>query len=282
MLVDDSVKEQFTNELSAALDKMYPVSSYSASSPTNETKNKYGDVGTMISVEHAERVVSLLDSSCNIIYGGKHHNIQQRFVAPTVVEATAESKIMQHEIFGPLLAVISVPDLDAAIQFVNKNFTSKGKHPLALYIFSRSKQEQQKIMNAIPSGTCAINDVIKQPGNYLLPFGGVGTSGIGSFYGKYGFDFYSHYRGALVGNNFSASPYDPALWMTFAPHDENKLFMFRTFAKLPSLLKKISPTVKLSLLLGIGLFCFHHPNVLDTVLEINLKTIFRWISQIVK
>ena len=83
------------------MDTLYPVSTYA-----NNNDGKRGDLGKMITVQHAERVVSLVDDTCNIIYGGKHHNVQDRFVAPTIVEATAESTVMREEIFGPVLAIM--------------------------------------------------------------------------------------------------------------------------------------------------------------------------------
>ena len=74
-----------------------------------------------------------------------------------------------HLLFVLLYFLLStVPNLDKGIEFVNKHYTSKSEHPLALYIFSKDKKEQQKIMKAVPSGTAAINDVLKQAGNVYL------------------------------------------------------------------------------------------------------------------
>mmetsp|Transcript_100 Transcript_100/g.212 ORF Transcript_100/g.212 Transcript_100/m.212 type:complete len:624 (-) Transcript_100:237-2108(-) len=278
VVVESSVKEEFTNELCKAMDEMFPTSSYSSN-------NGGGDVGKMISVQHAERVVNLLDSTCKIVYGGKHHDTQERFVAPTIVEAHADSTIMKEEIFGPLLALITVPTLDEGIHFVNTHYSSKGEHPLALYIFSKLMDEHQKIMKAVPSGTCAINDVLKQSANYNIPFGGIGTSGMGAYYGKYGFDFFSHYRGALVENNFSTFKWDPAVWLQYPPYDENKLFAFRSLGKVPIILdklKSIIPFVKVVIPLGFALICIFNPPLLDALLELNLKTILHWISQILR
>ena len=221
--------------------------------------------------------MNLLDSTCNIIYGGKH-NVKERFVAPTVVEATADSSIMKEEIFGPLLAIVTVPNVDAGIQFVNKYFTSKGKHPLVLYIFSKSKREHQQIMQAVPSGSCAINEVLKQSANTYLPFGGLGTSGMGSYYGKFGFDFFSHYRGTLVGHNYSTWKWDPSVWVTYPPFNTKKLFLFRSLGKIPlalDSLKGLLSIAKVSLPIGFAIFCLFNP---DTILELNLKTILKWAS----
>lgn len=266
-LVESSVKEEFVDALCKAMDQFYPVSSYSSVSnddgggrrTTTTTTTTTGDVGKMISVEHAERVVSMVDSTCKVIYGGQHHNTKERFVAPTIVEATADSTVMKDEIFGPILAIVTVPDLDSAIEFVDTKFSSKGEHPLNLYLFTKSKKEQEKIMNAIPSGTCAVNDVVKQAANYHVPFGGIGTSGIGSYYGKYGFDFFSHYRGSLIVKNYSTFKWDPAVWMLFPPFNDKKILAFRTLSKIPLILdplKRVLPVAKVLLPVALGILVF--------------------------
>ena len=256
VLVEECVREEFVGALCRAMEEFYPVKSYSNSSREDgSSSRRRGDVGKMISVEHAERVVSMVDSTCKVIYGGVHHDTRDRFVAPTIVEADADSTIMKDEIFGPILAIVTVSDLDAAIEFHQNNFSSKGRHPLNLYMFTMSKEEQEKIMTAIPSGTCAINDVVKQSANYHVPFGGIGTSGIGSYYGKFGFDFFSHYRGTLHVNNHSTFKWDPAVWMLFPPYDEKKLFAFRALSKLPRIfgpLQKLVPVAKVLLPVALG------------------------------
>eukprot|EP00574_Skeletonema_japonicum_P009580 CAMPEP_0201736274 /NCGR_PEP_ID=MMETSP0593-20130828/39387_1 /ASSEMBLY_ACC=CAM_ASM_000672 /TAXON_ID=267983 /ORGANISM="Skeletonema japonicum, Strain CCMP2506" /LENGTH=558 /DNA_ID=CAMNT_0048229997 /DNA_START=193 /DNA_END=1869 /DNA_ORIENTATION=- len=257
-VVESSVKEEFVEALCKTMDEFYPVSSYSDKNSNGD--GSHGDVGKMISVEHAERVVSMVDSTCNVIYGGEHHDTKERFVAPTIVEATADSTIMKDEIFGPILAIVTVPDLDSAIEFVETNFSSKGKHPLNLYLFTKSKDEQQKIMNAIPSGTCAVNDVIKQSANSYLPFGGIGTSGLGAYYGKFGFDFFSHHRGSLILKNHSTFKWDPAVWMQFPPYNDNKVLAFRSLSKLPQIfgtpLKKVVPVAKALFPVALGTLLF--------------------------
>jgi len=309
VLVEESIKDQFITLLSAALDRMYPASSYTQK---DATTGRFGDVGTMISVEHAQRVVSLIendehapaDSRCQILYGGKHHDIPNKFVAPTVVSATIHSKIMQHEIFGPLLAVLTVPDLPSAIDLVHTHFTCQGKHPLALYIFSNSKREQDEILNAIPSGGCAINDVIKHPRNHHLPFGGVGTSGMGHWYGKYGFDFYSHHRGVMISGNHSArsgsgfwglmGKYDPGLWMTQPPYGgeegKSKLWWFQFMAGVGSVidglpswgwvkhaLRRVGVT---GVVLGVGYVYLFEERVWEGILDLNLRCVFRWFNEL--
>jgi len=273
VLVEESIKTEFINQLCSEMDQLYPVSSY--------TNGVFGDVGKMISVQQAERVIGLLDdSTCDIIYGGKHHNFEERFVAPTIVEATIDSKVMKEEIFGPILAIITIPNLESGIEFVNRHFTSKAEHPLALYIFSKSKEEQQKIKEAVPSGMCAINEVVKQSANYHAPFGGVGASGMGAYYGKTGFDFFSHNRPTLVGSNYSTLKFDPSVWLANPPFNDRKLKLFRIVGKVPTLFTKLKTLAKVAIPIAFVLTCFSNPSFVDTLLELNIKTIFTWISQI--
>ena len=188
---------------------------------------------------------------------------------------------MREEIFGPVLALITIKDLNEGIDFVNTHYTSKAEHPLALYIFSKCKEEQSKILKAIPSGGVAINEVIKQSANYYHPFGGVGTSGMNAYYGKFGFDFFSHYRGTLIGNNFSTLKYDPSVWVAHPPYNKNKLLMFRFIGKVPIILdqfKQLVPLLKFVIPMGFALSCFVYPGLLDALLELNLKSLFKWIA----
>ena len=262
VLVEESVRGEFVDALCKTMDEFYPVSSYSGNNDDSGgggSNGGRGDVGKMISVEHAERVVSMVDSTCKVIYGGEHHNTKERFVAPTIVEANADSTVMKDEIFGPILAIVTVPDVDGAIEYVQTNFTSKGEHPLCMYMFTQSKKEQEKIMNAIPSGSCAVNDVLKQAANFYVPFGGIGTSGMGSYYGKFGFDFFSHYRGSLIVKNYSTLKWDPAVWMLFPPYNDKKVLAFRTLSKLPLMfgpLKRIVPVAKVLLPVALGMLVF--------------------------
>ena len=99
---------------------------------------------------------------------------------------------MQEEIFGPILPVISVPSVDAAIAFVNR-----GPKPLALYLFSRNQDTQARVIDATSAGGTTINHVwmhLAVPG---LPFGGVGESGMGAYHGKHSFETFSHRRAVL-------------------------------------------------------------------------------------
>jgi len=245
VLVEEIVREEFVDELCKAMDEYYPVSSYADDGAVGGggigRGRRRGDVGRMISVRHAERVVGLVDSTCRVIYGGRHHDVGRRFVAPTIVEATFDSTVMREEVFGPVLAIVPVPSVDDALRLVNERFTSRAEHPLVLYIFSGLRVEQQKIAGAVPSGMCSINEVLKIGANWNLPFGGVGASGMGAANGRHGFDFFSHRRGTLVSGNRSTSSWDPSVWVITPPFDDRKRFAFQCIAKVPAVLDQLKP-----------------------------------------
>jgi aldehyde dehydrogenase (NAD+) len=124
---------------------------------------------------------------------GGQTDIKDLYIAPTLLDnVSPDSPVMQGEIFGPILPIIEYEKLDDAIAFVN----SRNK-PLALYIFSDDKMYQERILNETSSGNASINECLMHVGNFELPFGGVGESGIGAYHGKLSFDTFSHLKGVL-------------------------------------------------------------------------------------
>jgi aldehyde dehydrogenase (NAD+) len=143
-----------------------------------------------------------------LITGGQTDD-NDRFIAPTLIEGMAEdSAIMEEEIFGPLLPVITFKELEDVIGYVN----SKPK-PLALYIFSSHKQSIEKILSETSAGDTCVNQTMMHFLHLNLPFGGVNNSGIGKSGGVWGFNAFSHERSVLVDKFSSASllhpPYTP-------------------------------------------------------------------------
>jgi len=127
----------------------------------------------------------------NII--GGNYDVEQKFFEPTfIVDVPQSAKIMQEEIFGPILPIMSYAKLDEVIEYIN----SKPK-PLALYIFSSNKKNQDYIIQHTSSGGVVINDVLLQYVCNNLPFGGVGDSGIGAYHGEASFATFSHNKSVL-------------------------------------------------------------------------------------
>ncbi|HEY9621856.1 MAG TPA: aldehyde dehydrogenase [Crinalium sp.] len=149
------------------------------------------DYVRIISDRHFERLVQFLGDGRVVIGGDK--NPSDRYLAPTVMDQVPlDAALMQEEIFGPILPVVEYEDLEEAIALINAR-----PKPLALYIFSRSQQIQNRILKETSSGGAAINDTVMQFGVSALPFGGVGDSGIGQYHGKASFDTFSHYKSVL-------------------------------------------------------------------------------------
>ncbi len=144
------------------------------------------DYGRIVSDAHFERLEALLEPG-KVLVGGQRH-AAQRYFAPTILTAvTWEDPIMQAEIFGPILPVLTFIDLEDAIAQVNAQ-----PRPLALYIFSRDGARQQRVLEGTSSGGACVNDTILHYNSPELPFGGVGNSGTGTYHGKASFDAFSH------------------------------------------------------------------------------------------
>ncbi len=144
--------------------------------------------GRIINQQNFERLSSMLDQG-TIVLGGKTDK-EKRYIAPTLIDnVDVKSAILNEEIFGPLLPIVSYNTLSDAISFITKHSI-----PLALYIFSTNKKEQKHIMQAVQSGGVCINDTLLQASTSELPFGGLGLSGFGKYHGKASFDTFSHMR----------------------------------------------------------------------------------------
>lgn len=180
VLVLDSVADTFIDELRSAVTEFFgddPMSS--------------PDFGRIVNQHHHHRLISLLPetASTQIVMGGDHDSAK-RYIAPTVVDhVTDDSPLMDDEIFGPILPIIRVHDLDDAIERVRSR-----PHPLALYLFSRDDSDREAVLSRTSSGGLLVNHTLLHLAAEDLPFGGVGESGMGAYHGQAGFDVFSHLR----------------------------------------------------------------------------------------
>jgi hypothetical protein len=120
-------------------------------------------------------------------------------------------------------------------------------------------------MEAVPSGMCSINEVLKIGGNFNLPFGGIGMSGMGgASTGKFGFDFFSHERGTMVGGNRSTSRWDPSVWLAHPPFDDRKLHVFCFISKVPWIWERIKSIIATTVIpVALAIVYMHfYPSVL--------------------
>ena len=156
-----------------------------------EDPQKSPDYGRIVSSHHFDRLTRLLTSGT--IYHGGQFDRTDRFIAPTVlVNVSLDSPVMQEEIFGPILPVLEVGDVQEVIDLVNAR-----PSPLGLYLFSEDQSVTEQILNSTTSGDAAVNDCALQPIIHDLPFGGVGNSGMGKYHGEWGFRAYTNARGVL-------------------------------------------------------------------------------------
>ena len=167
-------------------------------------------LGRIINQNQFNRLNNLLKEAKKngqIIYGGDSNEIDRR-ISPTLIKIeNRNDPLMKEELFGPLLPILSIKNLDQAIS----DFKLLPK-PLALYLFGGGENEQGKVLSMTSSGGVCFNDVVLQAGIPELPFGGVGTSGMGKYHGKAGFDNFTHYKSVLkrpfwLDLNFRYPPY---------------------------------------------------------------------------
>lgn len=158
------------------------------------------DFARILNQRHFKRLQQLIDHS-KVRIGGQTVP-EENYIAPTVMtDMTWEDPIMQDEIFGPILPILTFENINEVIRAVR----SKPK-PLALYLFSTDTVIQERIINEISFGGGCINDTIMHLGNYDLPFGGIGQSGFGSYHGKHSFDTFSHQKSVMKKSNWLDIP----------------------------------------------------------------------------
>jgi aldehyde dehydrogenase (NAD+) len=152
---------------------------------------KSPDYGRIVNARHHQRLMKLLGSG-RIVAGGQADE-SDRFLAPTVLaDVKPDSVVMEDEIFGPILPVLKVRDVDAAISFVNAR-----PKPLALYVFAGDSDVQDQMISRTSSGGATINHAWLHLAVPDLPFGGVGPSGMGAYHGRSTFETFSHRKGVL-------------------------------------------------------------------------------------
>ncbi|XP_060014362.1 aldehyde dehydrogenase family 3 member B1 isoform X2 [Lagenorhynchus albirostris] len=150
------------------------------------------DLGRIISEKNFQRLRGLL--SCGHVAIGGQTDESDRYIAPTVLVGVQETEpVMQEEIFGPILPIVTVRSLDEAIEFIRCR-----EKPLALYAFSNSSQVVKRVLAQTSSGGFCGNDGFMHMTVASLPFGGAGASGMGSCHGKFSFDTFSHHRACLL------------------------------------------------------------------------------------
>ncbi|WP_302625707.1 aldehyde dehydrogenase [uncultured Eubacterium sp.] len=208
LLIEETVKEKFLNILIDTVKKMYGE---------NPLENQ--NYGKMINEKHYRRVMGLIDER-KVILGGKGIEEQLR-IEPTVLDNVTESDdVMQEEIFGPVLPVITYKEINDAVQFIETR-----PHPLALYIFSNDRKVQKLFTEKVTFGGGCINDTILHLATSRMGFGGVGNSGMGAYHGIKSFQTFSHEKSILRKYNWIDMP------MRYQPYTKIMDKLVRMFLK---------------------------------------------------
>ena len=214
-LVNEKIYEDFLAKIKKSILNLY--------GPTDNIKHNH-DYGRIVNQNHAKRLIAAINESLKlgdeIDYGGDFDE-SACFISPTIIRSNFESFIMKEEIFGPILPVIKYSSFDGAIESINKL-----ESPLAGYIFSKDKMSIGEFTEKTKSGAVCINDMSLHLIHDKLPFGGVGSSGIGRYHGKFGFDELSNIRPVI--QNIEKSP----LKILYPPYSEK-------VKKITKILKKL-------------------------------------------
>ncbi|MEM9069900.1 MAG: aldehyde dehydrogenase family protein [Myxococcota bacterium] len=182
VLVEESVHDALVHRLAATIREFF-----------GDDPQRSADYARIINERHHGRLVKLLDGTHGTVVCGGVHDVSDRYIAPTVLkDVDADATVMADEIFGPILPVLSVPNVDAAIRFVNAR-----PKPLALYVFSGSRRVQDRVLSRTSSGGACVNQTVMHLAVHGLPFGGVGESGMGAYHGRHSFEVFSHRKSVL-------------------------------------------------------------------------------------
>lgn len=201
--VHESVRDEFIDQSKKVLSEFFE--------DDFQTGENYTKI---VNESHFDRLQNLLDKS-EVIFGGIT-NKEHRFIEPTIISADWDSAIMQDEIFGPLMPVVTYSDPTELVEKLRDK-----PSPLALYLFTKDSELEEQIINQIPFGGGCINETVQHLGNPNLPFGGVGNSGMGSYHGKYSFDTFSRNQSIMK------KPFWPDPDFRYPPYDEMIVSWFK-------------------------------------------------------
>jgi aldehyde dehydrogenase (NAD+) len=180
VLVHQSKKEELITALKHSIQQFF----------TNDASGSY-NFGKIINEKQFNRLLNYLHQG-KIVYGGKF-NSENNYIEPTILEdVSIDTTVMGEEIFGPVLPIISFNAFEEAKKIINRN-----PNPLAFYVFTQSREKEEKWLSQIPFGGGCVNNASWHLTNFNLPFGGRGNSGIGSYHGKFSFDVFSHQKAVM-------------------------------------------------------------------------------------
>ncbi len=206
VLVHESREQELIEQIGVAVREFYGADP--KSSP---------DFARIVTPQHHERLKGLLGSGEVALGGGV--DADDRYIEPTVLRGVSpDSPVMQDEIFGPILPILTVRSRQEAIDFVNAR-----EKPLALYAFTNDPEFERQVVEQTSSGGMCVNGTILHIGNSAMPFGGVGESGMGGYHGRHTFETFSHRKAVMT----RGVRFDPKLM--YPPYSERKTRMLKRF-----------------------------------------------------
>lgn len=204
VLVQAEIRDAFVAAVKEAVAAFYPNGDFTA-------------MATLVNDKHFSRVIGLIKPE-KVAFGGGG-DAERRFIEPTLMQdVTWDDPVMQEEIFGPVLPVLTYTDLDDALQKI----IARPK-PLALYLFTGDKAVEKKVLSRVSFGGGCVNDTIIHVATHHMPFGGVGESGMGGYHGKRSFDTFTHYKSVVKKHTFMDMP---IRYLPYTPLHEKLLRLF--------------------------------------------------------
>ncbi len=204
VLVDQTVSGEFLEQVGRAITEFYGPDPHASAS-----------YGRIVSARHFERLRTLMGGG-RIVIGGES-DAADRYMAPTVlVDVDLDAPVMNEEIFGPILPVVSIGTTAEAIEFI-----ASRPHPLALYVFAQQRRVIDRVLAGTTAGGVTVNGTLLHLTNPNLPFGGIGESGMGAYHGREGVRRFQHLKPVLT----RGTRLDPSL--TYPPYTQAKAKFFR-------------------------------------------------------
>ncbi|XP_047246977.1 aldehyde dehydrogenase family 3 member A2-like isoform X1 [Girardinichthys multiradiatus] len=238
ILCEPSVLNRVVEEIKKCIKEFY----------ADSTKTS-DDYGRIINQRQFKRIMGLMEG-CTIAFGGDADEAQG-YIGPTVLKnVTGESKVMQEEIFGPLLPIITVNSVDEAIHFINER-----EKPLVLYVFSNDNKLIKKVIAETSSGALVANDCVVHFLDSALPFGGVGHSGMGRYRGRHTFDQLSNLRSCMI----KQLRMEGLNSMRYPPHTAKKLSWARRFVLSRLNVQRLRNMVMFAMLASLAAFVVQVP-----------------------
>ena len=208
LLVQSSVKDALVEELKKAIPALL-----------TEDMLKNEDFPHIITDHHVERLSNLIQTG-KVVYGGRVDKVNRSIEMTVVDEVKWDDPLMQEELFGPILPVVTYETREEMIETLNRK-----EKPLALYLFTKNKETEKQVMERLAFGGGCVNDTIMHIASNHIAFGGVGNSGMGAYHGKQSFLTFTHAKGVVKKPKLLDLPF------RYPPYTEGKLKILKMFMK---------------------------------------------------